>query len=375
MAAKSNSYRLQYLDFLRGIAALIMLQGHVFHSFLRNDLRTGGAYVYSQFVGGMPPAIFLFLTGVTLSFLMDSSERKGLSPWARVLATLRRSSYLFFLAFAFRLQMVVFSGGFPSQWQQLFRVDILNCMGFAIAVMSLVALVGTTFQRFRFSAALGLAIALASPLVSQLDWSHLPSMLSSYIVPNYNFFSFFPWGAYLAFGVSAGSAIRLIKQEQIDRAMEWAAVAGLAIIMLCRYVDSLPYAIYSHSQFWLNSPLQVLIKLGVTLVLLALAFAWTRYGAKDGWSFVQQLGTTSLLVYWVHIELVYGRWLSFFKNSLTVGQTVLVALSIITLMVALSVARSNFGRIKESVLSRWATLQTRLPIGKLCGGERSSVGI
>src|SRR5437763_15947509 len=104
MSKTSSTTRLQYLDWLRGLGALIMLQGHVFDSFLRNNLREGGAFVYSQFIGGMPPAIFLFLTGVTLAFLMDSTERKGLGPAARVSTSLRRAGYLFALAFAFRVQ-------------------------------------------------------------------------------------------------------------------------------------------------------------------------------------------------------------------------------------------------------------------------------
>ena len=91
MATKTSSYRLQYLDWVRGLGALIMLQGHVFDSFLKSDLRPGGAYVFSQFAGGMPPAIFLFLTGVTLSFLMDSTERKGMAPLERVVHAFRRS--------------------------------------------------------------------------------------------------------------------------------------------------------------------------------------------------------------------------------------------------------------------------------------------
>ena len=110
---KTSSYRLEYLDWVRGLGALIMLQGHVFHSFLRPELKTTGAYTLSQFVGGMPPALFLFLTGVTLAFLMDSIERKGMAPRERVLQSLRRAGYLFLLAFAFRLQLWVFSG-FPG---------------------------------------------------------------------------------------------------------------------------------------------------------------------------------------------------------------------------------------------------------------------
>ena len=33
--------------------------------------------------------------------------------------------------------------GWPAPWTDLFKVDILNCMGFAIAVMSVMALFRT----------------------------------------------------------------------------------------------------------------------------------------------------------------------------------------------------------------------------------------
>ncbi len=81
--ARTGGQRLAFIDWTRGLAALIMLQGHVFHSFTARELRNDGPYVLSQFIGGITPAVFLFLTGVTLGFLMDSASRKGLSPWQR----------------------------------------------------------------------------------------------------------------------------------------------------------------------------------------------------------------------------------------------------------------------------------------------------
>jgi fucose 4-O-acetylase-like acetyltransferase len=89
----------------------------------------------------------------------------------------------------------------------------------------------------------------------------------------------------------------------------------------------------------------VLTKLGVVLLLLALAFLWTRYGAKDGWSWVRQFGTTSLLVYWVHIELVYGRGLWFLKGNLTEVQTGIAAVLVILLMLGISTAKTYRHRI------------------------------
>ena len=319
-----------------------MLQGHVFHSFLRDDLRQDGPYVLSQFVGGMPPAIFLFLTGVTLAFLMDSTERKGLAPLERFTTALRRSGYLFVLAFAFRLQLWLFA--WPAPWTDLLRVDILNCMGFSMAVMSVMAFFRTA-ERARLCAGTGLAIAFTAPLVTQLNTSWMPGLLHSYVVPDLNSFAFFPWGTYLAFGMAAGSAIRLINPESIERAVQWAALAACGVIVTCQYIANLPYSVYAKSEFWLNSPAQVLTKQSVTLLLLALAFLWTRYVARDGWSWIRQLGTTSLLVYWVHIELVYGRWLWFFKNRLDVAETVVTAAIVILIMLALSTAKTYRHRI------------------------------
>ncbi|MEZ5401064.1 MAG: heparan-alpha-glucosaminide N-acetyltransferase domain-containing protein [Bryobacteraceae bacterium] len=333
-----------YLDWLRGIAAVIMLQGHAFHSFTNKAGRDSSVYVLSQFVGGLPPAIFLFLTGVTLAFLMDSAQRKAIPPGRRVWIALKRSGYLFALAFAFRAQLWVF-GQPSSPWTDLLKVDILNAMGLAIAALAVMS-VFTTRDRVRLCAVLGVAIACVSPWVSALDWSVLPKALSAYVVPDYNFFSFFPWAAFLAFGVSAGSLIRVAHRDAIERIMQWSAIAGLVLIALARYFSDLPYSIYTKSDFWLDSPALVFIKTGIILVMLSSAYVWTRYSVGERWSWVAQFGTTSLLVYWVHIELVYGRWFWMWKENLTVNQAMLTAFVLIPVMLLLSLARTHWDRVR-----------------------------
>lgn len=335
-----------FLDWTRGFAAIIMLQGHVFHSFARTDLRQQDTFILSQFIGGLPPAIFLFLTGITLAFLMESRERQGLKNWERVLASLRRAGYLFVLAILFRLQLWLFA--YPqSDWSNLFRVDILNCMGLGIAVLSVMA-VFTTFERVRLCAILGLAIAAASPLVSLLDASWLHPYLRAYFIPSFDSFSFFPWAAFLAFGLSAGSVLRLAANH-VQQVMQWAAWAGLVLIVTAQYFSNIPYSLYPKSDFWLNSPGLVLIKLGIIFVIASFAYLWTTYLAT-GWSWVRQLGTTSLLIYWTHTELVYGRWLGAWKENLSTPQTVAVAIAVIALMLGLSLASTHWRQIRDFLL-------------------------
>jgi len=336
---KSNS-RLQFLDWVRGLGAVIMLQGHTYHSFLRQDLRGSSTFILSDFLGGLPSAIFLFLTGVTLAFLMDSRERQGAPASARVWVSLRRAGYILGLGFLVRIQMWVFA--FPgSRWTDVLRVDVLNCMGLALAVMALMAAFRTA-ERVRLCAILGVAIAAAAPLASQIDWSGLHPFLRSYIVPDYASFGFFPWGAFVAFGVSLGSLIRILTHEQLERAMQWIAITGCVLIVGSQQLSELP-SVYAKSEFWLNSPFMILIKLGVILLLVAFAFLWNKHTAEK-WSWVRQLGTTSLLVYWVHLELIYGRWLGAWHSNLTIGQSSAGAVVMIALMVGMSAARTYYPR-------------------------------
>ena len=345
---KTSTSRLAFLDWTRGLAAVFMLNGHVFHSFTRTDQRGSSPFMITQFLGGMPPAAFLFLVGVTLAFLMESRERQGLAAASRVWAALRRAGYLFGIAFLFRLQLYVF--GLPgSLWTDLFRVDILNAMGFAILVLSGLA-VFSTADRVRMGVILGLFIAFAAPIVSLANWSWLPGLLKTYLVPDSLAFGFFPWGAFVAFGISAGSVIRLARKDRLDLVMQWSALLGLGLILAARFCGDQPYSLYPSSEYWLNGPWLILIKLGVLLLVMAGAYVWTQYGASPGWSWVRQFGTTSLLVYWVHTELVYGRWLYFWKENLSPAQSALASLGVILLMLGLSVLRTN-----------WKTLRAAMP--------------
>ncbi len=351
------SQRLLYLDWVRGFAALIMLQGHVFQSFLRNDLRGGSPYMTSQFLGGMPPAIFLFLLGVTFAFLMHSQEKKGVPALRRWRAAIRRSGYLFAAAFAFRLQLWIFA--IPnSPWTDLFRVDILNCMGLALLVFSVMA-VFRTQERIRLCAILGVAVAAAAPVVSGLDWSGVPALIRNYIIPDHLFFGFFPWASFVAFGMSAGSILRLLKPEDVAPAMQWFAWGGLALAFTAWAISHTPISIYSSSDFWLNGPSLILIKLGATLVLIAFAWVWNIGITHLDWSWVRQFGLTSLLVYWVHVELVYGRWFSIFKEQLTVGQTVFATIVTILSMLGLSLIRTNWPQVRNYFSSSNASLARR----------------
>jgi uncharacterized membrane protein len=319
---------------MRGLAVLVMIQCHTINSFTRMDLRESGPYVLSQFVGGMAAPLFLLMAGMTTAFQMESLERREPSPWRRWAISLRRAGYILTIAFTFRFTNWLFSMPHASA-AELTKVDILNCMGVGMAALA-VAAVFEGNERIRFAVLAGVAIAAASPLMANLDWSGTPKLLQEYLVPGpgRGRFPFFPNVAYIAFGQAIGALVKRTAEERVDRLMQWSMLIGFSMIFIAQYFSNLPYSLYTNANFWTDSPALVTIRVGICLMTLAGAYLWTEYCAGARWSWMQAMGKNSLMVYWVHVMIVYGSLVQPLKRTLSVEQSA-VATIIVTLMMVL----------------------------------------
>jgi uncharacterized membrane protein len=331
--------RFPFLDWMRGLAVVVMIQCHVFNSFARLDVREGGPYILSQFVGGMAAPLFLFMAGMTSAFQMDSLERREPRVGRRWLAALRRATYIMAIALAFRASNWL--GSYPTgSAAELTKVDILNCMAVAMAAVAPLAAFGAS-NRVRGALFGALAIAALSPILANLPWNGAPSLLREYLVPipGRGRFPFFPCASYLAFGLAAGTIVKRTAAERMERVMLWSLVVGLGAAFISQYFSNLPYSVYPVSNFWTDSPALILIRTGAILAAMAGAYLWTEYGARPVWSWVQTLGKTSLMVYWVHVVLVYGALAKPIKRTMSVPMTALATAAMIALMVLLSVLK------------------------------------
>ncbi len=99
------------------------------------------------------------------------------------------------------------------------------------------------------------------------------------------------------------------------------AVAGAALVGLGVYTASLP-TIYAASSFWTSSPTYFVIRLGVALLVLAACYAASAVSAPRGVAggVLARLGQSSLFVYWIHIELVYGTVAAGLRHRLPLWQ-------------------------------------------------------
>ncbi len=81
---------------------------------------------------------------------------------------------------------------------------------------------------------------------------------------------------------------------------------------------------------------------------LGFAYAWElRPGGAQRWSPLGQLGRTSLFIYWIHVEMVYGLISLPLHKRLSWGQSWLALALFCVLMLLCSIA-------KDRVVERWA---------------------
>jgi uncharacterized membrane protein len=369
--------RLAYIDWMRGLACVLMFQTHCYDAWLNPAARKTTFMMWSQLLGTFPAPLFLFLAGISFALVTDKLRAKGASADEVAKTTIRRGAEIYALGLLFRLQEYMIS--FPwAPWTDLVRMDVLNNIGISMMLMGVVCWVTsapeTTAARKKGIAgasavALGIAMLTplvwttwrATPLMSWMPWE-LETFFNGchfYGVPQAWLFPVFPWTAFAFAGLACGFVLQSDwAKSHLAATVALVGAAGGALIVVARWFDHSPTQIYPVYDFWHTSPNFFLIRVGMLMVIVLGAYAWCRWGAGQwGFSPIAQLGQTSLLVYWVHIEFVYGRF-----SILKKGQQGLwgasAGLAIITLsMLLLSLMRT---RMKENKTDVWAIFRNVL---------------
>ncbi len=374
VAAKS---RLAYIDWMRGLACLLMFQTHCYDSWLTPQARQSRFFMYSQLGGTFPAPLFLFLAGISFALVTEKLLQKEVPRGEIARTTILRGAEIFVYGVLFRVQEYVVAWGWAPK-SDLLRVDVLNTIGLSMMMMGGMCWVvlllnmwgqppsavrpdaarpqGTAPPQLRLALVLSAAgMALLISLLSPPLWATwrptwLPWPIESYVdgvhnlgVPQAGLFPVFPWTGF-AF---AGLALGFVLQSPWARAQETktffsVGLAGGVLILLARWLDAQPRELYAVNDYWHTSPSFFLIRVGMLLVILTASYAWCRWGAAQwGFSPVILLGQASLLVYWVHIEFVYGRVSIAPKHKMGIGGASVGLLVISLAMLGLAYVRTR----------------------------------
>lgn len=351
MVAPPKQGRLAYIDWLRGFACVMMFEVHSYDSWLNASARQTHFFKWSQLSGTLPAPLFLFLAGVSCALVTDKSRKKGIPPNQIARTMILRGLEILALGYVFRLQEYLL--GLPwAPWTDLLRVDILNTIGISIVMVAMLC-------RLAQSRAASIALALAATAVIALvtpalytTWrpSWLPWYLESYINGVHTFqspqpwlFPVFPWAGFTFAGLALGFFLfGDWASRSVARAAGLLGAAGMAMFYLAGWLDARPAQMFSVYDYWHTSPNFFLARVGILLVLFPVSYWWCRWVvSRIPFSPMVQMGQTSLLVYWVHIEFVYGRFSILQKNMETIPMATLGLLIITASMVLLSVARTR----------------------------------
>jgi uncharacterized membrane protein len=365
--AEKTTKRVAYIDWVRGFACVVMFQTHCYDSWLGGAARASGFFKLSQLGGTLPAPLFLFLAGVSRALVTDRLRQKGIGADQIARTTILRGGEVFLLALLFRLQEFLLAMG-HAPWTDLLRVDILNAIGVSLMMTGLacrIAAVGGAddVQRLR-RRSIGIAVASAAAIavVTPPLWTtwqpHWRAWwLESYINGVHTFgtpqpwlFPLFPWSAFAFAGLAAGFLLHTDWARRKETgAMVLAGAGGVALVALGIWLDARPVQLYAVDDFWHTSPNFFLVRTGVVMIILFAGYVWCRWVAGQwGFSPLIELGKSSLLVYWVHIEFVYGGFSILPKRGVGIGAATVGLLAIFTAMTMLAVFRDRFqGRAGE----------------------------
>jgi uncharacterized membrane protein len=348
--------RLAYIDWMRGLACVLMFQTHCYDSWLTPSARQSKFFMYSQLGGTFPAPLFLFLAGVSFALVTDKLRKKSRAPNAIARATIRRGAEILGFGLLFRLQEYVIAWGW-APLSDLLRVDVLNTIGVSMMLMGLLCWLVLAVRR-KADARLALILAsigtallislLSPPLWTtwRPDW--LPWPIESYIngvhklgAPQAWLFPIFPWTGFAFAGLAAGFVLQS-SWAQRNEAMTFslAGTAGVLLVAGSRWLTAQPFHFYAVYDYWHTSPGFFLIRLGMLLMISTASYAWCHWMARRrltwGFSPLIQLGQASLLVYWVHLDFVYGRASIMAKRSQSIrsASAGLLAISLAMLILA-----------------------------------------
>jgi uncharacterized membrane protein len=347
--------RRPHLDWLRGIGVLIMIEGHALDAWTRAADRDQDGYRMAILIAGLGAPLFLFLAGVAMPLAARSRLNKGWGPEAVARMLLRHGAWVFALAFLFRLQSWIISGGaFP---RTLLKVDILNVMGIAMIVAALLWAAGRRDPlRLAAYAAATALIAMTTPLVRASELlATLPDSLEWYLRPaaGSTTFTLFPWAGFLMAGGLVGIPLARAGTPQSERRVNVLLLLAGTITAAAAYAASFRPPLYESASFWTSSPTFFFIRLGIVVALVPLADGIVRVWPGKA---LQVFGRASLFVYWIHVEMAYGVLSTPLHRRLSFPAAVAA-------LVAFALLLYGLVKLKERLTDRGRSPQLREPSG------------
>ena len=366
--ASATRARVVFVDVARAIAVLFMIMGHSLNVFLTPEYQQGRGFAAFMFARGLTSCTFLMLSGFAFMIASAKYWEAHLRLSLRLVRRLRR--FLFFVLLGYAMRFPVERWAHlefltPDRWRYFLTVDILQCIGMTLVALELLVLVTRTPRRFALTAsALGAGIVLATPAAWTLDWTrHLPVGVAAYLSPaTGSLFPVLPWAAFMLLGVALGYVfVTAWPDDPQAFARRVLLPGGAALVAAGLLLHQLPWSPFGDGEFAKVSPNFFLIRAGCVLLVLAGLSHLTRAMTHLP-RVAAALAQESLLIYFIHIVVLYGsRWNTGLARLLPVpfGPVTAVA-GVAAMLVAMSLMAWGWNWTKRR--HRWVAFGCRLGV-------------
>ncbi len=314
--------RIEFIDLLRGWAVIVMIQTHVFNATLVPALTETWYFQWLRFIDGLVAPSFLFASGMAYAVTTRRKINDYLSFGPPLYRQVGRLLFVMLIGYGlhipkFNYYHLRYEAG-PVAWQVFWQVDVLQCIAISLLFLQGMLLLLRSEKRLYLTMiGVTVAVVLATPLAWGVDfWGSVPVPIASYLNGlHYSLFPVFPWSAFLFAGALCGYFYLRAKDaggsdagaESIGRMMtktSWYAAGIIAASFVIHPVASMIYPFYG---YWL-SPSFYMLRLGLVLLLCSAMYLFERRRGVSPRSVVSLMGRESLLVYTVHLMMVYGKF-------------------------------------------------------------------
>ncbi|HUJ08820.1 MAG TPA: heparan-alpha-glucosaminide N-acetyltransferase domain-containing protein [Verrucomicrobiae bacterium] len=301
--------RLFALDWLRGVAVLVMVECHVFNALLAAEHRSTRWFAALNWLNGLVAPAFLFVSGGVIGYNLQNRWPDIVSFGAAWRRLWRRIGQIFIVAYLLHLPTPLFWQFFGPRGPHLValwtKMDILQCVFGSLAILLLLVPL-TRAPRPHALVCLALGVLAATSVSAVGRWApavSAPGWLMDYLWPTgVGKFPLVPWIAFPALGVWLGRSI--FSQSSMMVQCARSLLAGVVFLSVAPFVtDAEPYG----AGF-------VFERMGWVLVGLA-ACCWIQKPAR-GTRWVLEFGQLSLWSYTVHLIIVYGSAITLGLDSL-----------------------------------------------------------
>ncbi len=336
-----------------------MVQGHTIDALLDPAFRTSLHYNAWLYLRGLTSCTFLFLSGAAFSLT-------GLRHWGDQSRFSRRSfkrvrRLTFFLALGYFVKFPM--GRFvdlpyanDERWHSFFAVDVLQNV--AITLLALQLLIVLTRTPRRFAVACGVIGALVvgfTPIAHGIVWTDsVPLVVASYLSHGTgSLFPLFPWAGFTLFGAAFGvTAAPWATRDHLRLLARALFLIGALLVISAALLGEFGWFEYGVADWWRASPLSFVQRFGSVLMLLSIISAIGHYVTRLTPP-LQGLAEESLLVYAVHVALLYGsHWTAGLGPRLgpqPPGMVLVWVIAMLVAMTTLALVWNNIERLHPRV--------------------------